>query len=70
MCVTDRKQVVKEEKNQDPAEVTVASRHPGEGRPELEGQVVPRQKQGEGNYDNTDSTPIPHPPANAGPQQP
>lgn len=38
------------------AEVTAARRHPREGRPELDGQVV-RQKQGEGNYENTGSTP-------------
>lgn len=55
LCVTDRKQVVKGEQNHKLAEVTVASRQPAEGRPELDGQVVTRQKQGEGNYDNTDS---------------
>lgn len=38
------------------AEVTAASRHPREGRHELDGQVV-RQKQGEGNHENTGSTP-------------
>lgn len=57
LCVTDRKQVVKGEKSHKLAEITVASRHPAEGRPELDGQVVTRQKQGEGNYDNTNSTP-------------